>query len=120
MAMTKTAATESQANMMFLLRLFARTSFVDLQGLAVDVAAVETGDGGPGFVGVAVLDEAEALRLTAGTLGGHDRGDDGAERNREIVELRVVDLLREIAYIQFHWDSSLEVGGAKREWVRNF
>src|SRR4051812_10925258 len=101
--MTTTAAIESQANMRFLLRLLARAGFVDLQGLAVDVAAVETGDGGAGFVGVAVLDEAEALRLAARPFGGHDRGDDGAERHRQIVELGVVDLLGEISYVQFHW-----------------
>jgi hypothetical protein len=54
-------------------------------------------------VGIAEFHKAEALRRAAGALGGDVGGDEGAERNGQIVELRVRDLLGEIAYVQFHW-----------------
>src|SRR5215212_5784479 len=82
--------------------VFARLRLVVLQYLAMHVAAVETGDGGAGLVGVGELDEAEALRFTAGTLGGHIRRNELAVRHGEVVQLRIGDLLGEIAYIQFH------------------
>src|SRR5688572_4419644 len=81
---------------------FARFRFVDLQDLTVDVTSVETGDRLAGVVTIAELDEAETLRLTAVALGGNIRRDDRPERSRHLVELRVVDLLGEIAYIEFH------------------
>src|SRR6266542_1213373 len=83
-------------------RVFLRSRFVDLQGLPVDVAAVEAGDGRARFVGIAELDEAEALRLAAALFGGHVGRDDRAERRGEIVELGIGDLLGEISYVKFH------------------
>src|SRR4051812_44207032 len=82
--------------------VFARLGLVDLERLAVHVAAVETGDRRARFVGVAELDEAEALRLTARTLGGDVCRHQRAVRRGEVAELRIGDLLGEISYIQFH------------------
>src|SRR5689334_6465208 len=85
--------------------LFAGFGFVDFQHLSVDVATVEAGDCGARFVGIAELDEAEALRLAARLFGGDIRRDEFSIRNREIVELRIGDLFGEISYVNFHWCS---------------
>src|ERR1043166_2323752 len=53
--------------------LFARTGLVDLEGLAVHVAAVETGDRGLPLIVGSEFDEAEALRFAAAALGGDIR-----------------------------------------------
>src|SRR5947209_4819419 len=83
----------------------ARLGLADLQGLPVDVAAVQSGDRRATFVGAAEFDEAEAFRLAAGALSGDVRRDDLPVGNGEIVELRIGDLFGEISHMQFHWSS---------------
>src|SRR5205823_7952167 len=82
--------------------VFARLRLVDFQRLPVDLAAIEAGDRRVRFAVRGELDEAEALRLAAGALGGDVRRDELSVRRREIVELRIVDLLGEISYVHFH------------------
>src|SRR5947209_8660031 len=82
--------------------VFTRPGFVDLEGLAVHIAAVETGDRGFRLVVGAELDEAEALRLAAATLGGDVRRNRLSVRCGELVELCVRDLFGEISHVEFH------------------
>src|SRR4051794_28037684 len=58
--------------------VFARLGLVDLEQLAMHVATVESRDGSLTVGGVGVLDEAEALRLTARALGGDVGGEECA------------------------------------------
>src|SRR3954468_17942517 len=85
------------------LRSNARLRFVDLQRLAVDVAAIERGDGGAGLIVVTEVDEAETLRLSRLALDGDIGRDQRTEWDGQIVELRIGHLLGEITHVEFHF-----------------
>src|SRR5947209_6067064 len=79
-----------------------RGGFAHLERLAVDVLPVEGGNGRLPLLGGAVLDEAEAFRRAAAELAGDVGGVGLAEGECELAQLRIGDLLGQVADVNFH------------------
>src|SRR4051794_29467173 len=82
---TTTAATRT---------LFARLGFVDGQGAAIDLLAIEGGDDGLRLFIGRHLDEAEALAAAAVAIGDDFRALHGAVRAAELLEIRAGGVVR--------------------------
>ena len=85
--------------------LLAGFRFVDLQGVALDFLAVQSGNGRLGVRIVRELDEAEALRATVAMLFHDLDGARRAVRFHEVAQLRIRGLFGQVSEIHFHVDS---------------